>query len=136
MGEKSNTARGCRWCRLARSGDHVIYEEAAFVVLEGPSRRRGGYVTLVTKAHADVMTELPLPQMAAVLAALTKLSEQVRASSGAPSVQVRPHPSRHSRGTGHLHFHLVPQLPGTRNVWDDPGESQSAFASLAEAISH
>jgi diadenosine tetraphosphate (Ap4A) HIT family hydrolase len=136
MVEKSNGTKACRWCRLVESGDHVVFDGPAFVLLEGPSRRRGGYITLVTRAHASLLTELPAHEMAAVLAGLTKASERMRGTSGTDGIQIRPHPSGASGGRGHLHFQLVPEVPGARRPFDEPLEGRSAFASLVEAISH
>jgi diadenosine tetraphosphate (Ap4A) HIT family hydrolase len=136
MGEESMRAKSCRWCRLVQSGDHIVYDEPAFVVLEGPSRRRGRYVTLVTKAHTNVITELPPAEMGAVLAGLTRASERLREASGAPGVQVRAHPTAGRGGRGHLHFRLMPELPAAQRAAYEAFDSPSAFASLAETISH
>lgn len=136
MVENSNRTKACRWCRLVESGDHVVYDCPAFVLLEGPSRRRGGYLTLVTRAHASLLTELPAREMAAVLAGLTKASERMRGASGSDGVQIRPHPSGAGGARGHLHFQLVPEVPGARKRLDEQLDGRSAFASLVEAISH
>lgn len=136
MVENSNPTKACRWCRLVQAGDHVVYDSPAFVLLEGPARRRGGYLTLVTRAHASVLTELPPREMAAVLAGLTKASERMRSASGADGIQIRPHPSGSGAARGHLHFQLVPEVPGARKRLDEPLDDRSAFASLVEAISH
>jgi diadenosine tetraphosphate (Ap4A) HIT family hydrolase len=135
-GESLPRAKSCRWCRMAEAGENVVYREAAFVVLEGPWRRRGGYVTVVTTAHASNLTELPSWQMGAVLAGLTKASERLRDASGAPSVQVRAHPTGDRGGRGHLHFRLMPDLPAAQKAAYQAFDAPSAFASLAEAISH
>jgi diadenosine tetraphosphate (Ap4A) HIT family hydrolase len=113
-----------------------VYREAAFVVLEGPWRRRGGYVTVVTTAHASVLTELPSWQMAAVLAGLTKAADRLREASGASSVQVRAHPSTGHGAGGHLHFRLLPDIPAAQRAAYQAFDTPSAFASLADAISH
>lgn len=136
MVEKTNKTTVCRWCRLVTSGDHVVYDEPAFVLLEGPSRRRGGSLTLVTRAHASLLTDLPAPEMAAVLAGLTRASEQMRSASGAKSIEIRSHPSGASSARGHVHFQLVPKAQARLRSVDEPLESRSAFASLVEAISH
>ena len=114
----------------------MVYREASFVVLEGPGRRRGGYVTLVTTAHASVITELPSWQMGAVLAGLTSTSERLRDASGASSVQVQAHPIAGRGSHGHLHFRLMPDVPGARRAAYQAFDAPSAFASLADAISH
>lgn len=137
MGEKPTGPRSCRWCRLVQSGERVVYDEPAFVVLEGPSRRRGGYLTLVTKAHVSMLTDLPLSQTGAVLAGLTKVSERLRDCSGAMAVDVRAHRSGgRSGGNGHLHFRLMPDLPAAQRAAYETFDSLSVFASLVETISH
>jgi diadenosine tetraphosphate (Ap4A) HIT family hydrolase len=134
--EESNRTKACRWCRLVESGDHVVYDGPSFVLIEGASRRRGGYLTLVTRAHASLLSELPAREMAAVLAGLTKALERLRGASGSDDIQIRPHPSGAGGARGHLHLQLVREAPGTRRASDEALDSQSAFASLVEAISH
>lgn len=136
MVEKSKSSKACRWCRLVESGDHVVFDGPAFVLLEGPSRRRGGYLTLVTRAHASVLTQLSAPEMAAVLAGLTKASERMRSTSGADGIRIRSHPSGPGGGRGHLHFQLVPEVSGAQKPLGEFSDTRSAFASLVEAISH
>jgi diadenosine tetraphosphate (Ap4A) HIT family hydrolase len=129
-------ARACRWCGLVKSGEHVVSDEPAFVVFEGRPRHPGrGYFTLVPKAHVSVLTDLPLREMGAVLAGLSRASETVRSSAGCDSVQVRAHPSGR-RGRGHLHFYLVPELPMEKRSGYQAVDAPSAFASLADAINH
>ena len=120
-GEGLPRAKSCRWCRMAEAGENVVYREAAFVVLEGPWRRRGGYVTVVTTAHASNLTELPSWQMGAVLAGLTKASERpercLRRSlrAGACSSHGRPWRSR------------APAFPADAGL---AGRSESGLSSL------
>jgi diadenosine tetraphosphate (Ap4A) HIT family hydrolase len=133
VGEKPSTAKPCRWCQLVETEDHVLYDEPAFVVVESPSRARGGYLTLVPKAHVRVITELPIAHLSAVLAGLSRASERMRGSGG---VQVRPHPSGGRRGRGHVHFNLMPVPSPVEKLPEQPADDSSAFASLVEAISH
>lgn len=130
-----DSANTCPWCRLMRDGDRVVYEEQAFVLLEGSSKTRRGSVTLVTKAHVNLLTELAPQEMAAVLAALTRASERMRRTSGAAGVKIRPGPSSWLTGPGHLHFELVPEAPGSGAAPSAPLDSPTALASLLEAIS-
>jgi diadenosine tetraphosphate (Ap4A) HIT family hydrolase len=135
VGEKPSSAKTCRWCRLVETEEHVLYDEPAFIVVEPLARARGGYVTLVPKTHVSVITELPLAQMAAVLAGLSRASDRMR-GSGAGGVNVRSHPSGSRRGRGHVHFNLMPvTVPATERS-EEMVNSSSAFASLVEAISH
>ena len=135
IGGGSNSAKACRWCRLVESGEHVVCDEPAFVVLEGPARRRGGYVTLVTRAHVSVITQLPLAEMGAVLAGLTRTSDQMTRTSGS-RVHIHAHPVGRRGGRGHLHFRLGPESPVAAKASSGPEVGLSAFASLAEPISH
>jgi diadenosine tetraphosphate (Ap4A) HIT family hydrolase len=136
MGETVNRAKSCRWCRLVEAGEHVVYRDPAYVVLEGPSRRRGGYVTFVTTAHASVITDLPSWQMGAILAGLTKASDRLRDATGASNVEVRAHPTGGRGARGHLHFRLMPDSPAAKKAAQQAFDYPSAFASLAESISH
>ena len=120
---------------MAETGENVVYREAAFVVLEGPWRRRGGYVTVVTTAHASNLTELPSWQMGAVLAGLTKASKRLEMLPALrPCKFVLITADR--GGRGHLHFRLMPDLPAAQKAAYQAFDAPSAFASLAEAISH
>ena len=135
-GGKLNNVKRCRWCRLVQSGEHVVVDEPAFVVFEGPARRGGGYLTLVTRAHASVITELPLGDMGAVLAGLTRVSDRLTGTAGAAEVHIYAHPVGRPRRPGHLHFRLVSDRSsnGKRSAHREAG--LSAFPSLAETISH
>jgi diadenosine tetraphosphate (Ap4A) HIT family hydrolase len=126
----------CRWCRVVESGDHVVQDEPAFVVMEGSSRRRGAYLVLVTKAHVNVITRLPVSEMGAVLAGLTRASDALAQISGPVRINVYAHPVGRRGGRGHLHFRLVPELFADGKVSAEQGSGPSAFASLVETISH
>ena len=117
------------------SGEHVVRDDPAFVVLEGPARSRGGYVTVVTKAHASVMADLPVGQMGALLAALTRESERLNRTSGG-TIQIHAHPSGRRNAQGHLHFRLVPEPLIDGRPQSETKVERSAFASLVETISH
>ena len=135
VGDKPSNAKTCRWCRLVETEEHVLYDEPAFVVVEPLPRARGGYLTLVPKTHVGVITELPLPQMAAILAGLSRASDRMKGSASG-GVQVRPHPSGSRRARGHVHFNLMPVATTSKKASDAPVSSSSPFASLVEAISH
>ncbi len=135
-GENLKKTPACRWCRLVESADHVVVDEPAFVVLESSSRSRGSYLMLVTRAHANVITQLPLDQVGAVLAGLTRASDRLTQTSGSDRVNIYAHPVGRRGGRGHLHFRLVPEFCVDGKVAAEPGSGPSAFASLAETISH
>jgi diadenosine tetraphosphate (Ap4A) HIT family hydrolase len=156
MGQQLSSVETCRWCRLLWSDEHVVCDAPAYVVMEGLSRRRPGALTLVPKAHVGVVTELPVQEMASVLAGLSSASDTLRRTSGSSSVHIRAHSRAGDLGRGHLHFQLVTDPPANRQAadlfaglvpvggapsGDEPVDSRpvddpSAFASLAEAISH
>jgi diadenosine tetraphosphate (Ap4A) HIT family hydrolase len=156
IGQQLSSIETCRWCRLLCSDEHVVCDAPAYVVMEGLSRRRPGALTLVPKAHVSVVTELPLQEMASVLAGLSSASDTLRRTSGSPSVHIRALSRAGDPGRGHLHFQLVTEPPanapaavpsarlvrvGSTPSGDEPVDSRSvddpsAFASLAEAISH
>jgi diadenosine tetraphosphate (Ap4A) HIT family hydrolase len=128
--------RACRWCDLVKSGQYVVHDEPAFVVLEGLPRYAGrGYLALVPKAHVRVVTDLPVHEVGAVLAGLSRVSETMRGRRGCDGVEVRAHPSGR-RARGHLHFYLVPEVRVTTRPDYEAADQPSAFASLADAINH
>jgi diadenosine tetraphosphate (Ap4A) HIT family hydrolase len=145
----------CRWCLLLGSEGHTVHDEPAFVVEQLRPGSGRPCLTLVPRAHVNVMTELPRPEMAAVLAGLSRASTLLRQSSGAPAVQI------HARSRcGHLYFELEPAHSGNSPLEGDPADDgrprdevpggfvtgggpqprkrsePSVFASLVEAIGH
>jgi diadenosine tetraphosphate (Ap4A) HIT family hydrolase len=157
MGQQQRgSVETCRWCRLLWSDEHVVCDAPAYVVMEGLSRRRPGALTLVPKAHVSVVTQLPLQEMASVLAGLSSASDTLRRTSGSSSVSIRAHSRVGGPDRGHLHFQLMTEPPANGRApepfaglvsvggvpsGDDPGDIRSvddpsAFASLAEATSH
>jgi diadenosine tetraphosphate (Ap4A) HIT family hydrolase len=138
MDEELSSGVACRWCRLLGSQGRTVYDEPAFVVVETPARRRRRSLTLVPRAHVNVVTELPLPEMAAVLAGLSRASDFLRHSSGGAGVRINAHPRSGRPADGHVHFQLGTTLAGTAQLGFEsgPAEGPSAFASLADAISH
>jgi diadenosine tetraphosphate (Ap4A) HIT family hydrolase len=102
-------AQACRWCRLVETGENVVHDDPAFLVVEPTPGRRKGRATLVTKAHVSVATDLSPSDMAAVLAGLAALSDRIRC--GSSDVQIIARPSSTRQGRGHLHFDLVPEVP-------------------------
>ena len=107
MDEELSTGVACRWCRWLGAQGATVIDDPAFVVVETPTRRRGRCLTLVPRAHVNVVTELPLPQMAAVLAGLSRASDVLRYSSGEAGVQVNALPHSGSPDGEHLHFQVA-----------------------------
>ena len=157
MDEDLSTGVACRWCRLLGSEGGMVYDDPTFVVVATPARRRGRSLTLVPRAHVNVVTELPLPEMAAVLGGLSRASDLLRHNSGGAGVQINAHPSSARLGHGHLHFQLTVQsgnettghnhdetsrdqlrggsVPGMKCARAE-AEGPPVFAPLADAISH
>ncbi len=156
IGQQPSSVETCHWCRLLWSDEHVACDAPAYVVMKGLSRRRPGALTLVPKAHVSVVTELPLQEMASVLAGLSSASDTLRRTSGSSSVHIRALSRAGDPARGHLHFQLMTGPPangqatepsaglarvGSAPTGDEPIDSRSvddpsAFASLVEAISH
>jgi diadenosine tetraphosphate (Ap4A) HIT family hydrolase len=145
LGKEPARIETCRWCRLLDSDEQLLCDEPVFVLVGPAGRSRSGHLTLMPKAHVSTVTELSPPDMAAVLAGLTRASDLVRAT-GAADVQIRPHPSGGRRGRGHLHFRLLPLRQPREQALSAGGEpvtvmppvavKQTAFASLSDNISH
>ncbi|MGH9106467.1 MAG: HIT family protein [Acidimicrobiales bacterium] len=124
----------CHWCALVRSGRYCLEQTPGFVVLKADAPRCSN-VTLVPREHVSVLTDLPGPEMALVLAGLSRTSNALRQEEGPCGVEVRAHPAGTSAQGGHLHFHLVPQPLDERATGKARAEGPSVFASLAQAIS-
>lgn len=135
MSKGVSVLSGCRWCQVVEFDEHIRYEEAAFVLVERGAHRTAGALTLVPRQHVSMLTDLPSPEMAAVLGGLSRATGWLRDESGPCRVEVRVHPHG-TRRSGHLHFHLVltpvagEQQPGV------VAEAEPVFASLSEATSH
>jgi diadenosine tetraphosphate (Ap4A) HIT family hydrolase len=125
----------CRWCHLVESRQHLLSETAALVVAGPGAPRCAGYVTVVPRQHVSVLGQLPLPEMAAVLAGVSKVSESLRQETGAAGVEIRAHPRRSGGSGSHLHFHLVPG-PAWAAAQPSANRPEPVFSSLVEARSH
>lgn len=118
----------------------MVYEDAAFVVLApGAERCTRNSLTLVPRAHARLLTELPARDMADVLAGLSKLSFAVRRSCGLHDVKIETHPADVSGRGGHVHFH--PVLSGSRrsDLAGDMGEQElddKMVLAIADSMAH
>ncbi len=108
-------------------------EEAAFVLLERSLRGDARGFTLLPRAHVKVLTDLPAPQMAAVLAGLKRASTRLRREVGPCEVEVQVFPHGLHPRAGHLRFYLIPQAEA---VHSGASFSESAFASLDDAVNH
>jgi len=108
MGER------CTWCDLIESGQRAVYEEPALVMFDTSTQPTSSRLTLVPRAHVSVVTELPVPAMAAVLAGLARAT----GPDSGRAVQVSPKPDELCLDHAHLHFDLVLEEPA--------GESQPA----------
>lgn len=100
----------CCWCDVAGTTSIVgesSLEGSAFVVLSDHSGRCGqASLTLVLRKHVRTLAELPLPEMAEVLAGLSKASAAVRGLSGADRVEIQTDLDGHNGKQQHLHFRV------------------------------
>ncbi len=114
VNEELITGMACRCCRPIGSAGRTICDETSFVVVETSPGRGAHSLILVPRAHVNVVTELTPPEMAAVLAGLTRASEFMRRTSGAAGVQVHAHSGSGQPGRGHLYFQLGTVALGER----------------------
>jgi len=107
--ERLTATHSCPWCREVSSRGHITHEEAAFVILDAAARRSGRNLTLVPKTHVGTLTELPAPEVAALLAGLSRAADDLRRSAGTSRVDIQAHPSDGANSGAHLYFDLVPE---------------------------
>jgi hypothetical protein len=80
------------------------------VLMEPAALHGDGCLTLVPRGHVGVVTELPVPEMAAILAGLSRLSKVVgsrRSKRGESGFEIRAVPKGPPRRQAHLRFDLV-----------------------------
>jgi diadenosine tetraphosphate (Ap4A) HIT family hydrolase len=97
----------CLWCQLVESRHYTVYEEPAFVVLKPSAQHGVGRLTLVPTDHVGAVTELKPPEMAAVLAGLSRASSSLRRQTGSRGVEIRARSEAARPGHAHLHFDWV-----------------------------
>lgn len=111
----------CRWCAPAGPVDATGDEPASVMVDEGTHR------FVVPRRHVSLLTELPLEEMAAVLAAISAEAAALRALTGR---QVEIEAEAGPAGSGeHLRVRLTPVAERARGASQPVG-----FASLVSAL--
>lgn len=110
--ERLNTTSTCRLCKRAGFGHQVVEEQAEFILLKPVAKQGAGRRTLVPRAHVRDLTELPAPQMAAVLAGLAWVSASLRRETGLTEVEIRIQPGDACQALGDNFLIEVLSPPG------------------------
>jgi histidine triad (HIT) family protein len=125
----------CVFCSLlldAASADWVAKEEHAAAFLPLPtSSLAPGHTLVIPTAHASGVHEADASSLTATMALIQKVSLAMRATLGAPGVNLLSASGPGSeQSVPHLHFHVVPR-------WEDDGfttwPSQRSLKKISES---
>ncbi|MFI6511112.1 HIT family protein [Streptosporangium sp. NPDC050855] len=133
----------CLFCAIAageRPG-HVVFSDdvgAAFLDVRPVFK---GHVLVVPRAHAETLTDLPVPLVGPFFERVRAVAGAVERGLGAGGTFVAMN-NRISQSVPHLHAHVVPRnrkdgLRGffwPRTKYDDPAEAESYARRVREAL--
>jgi histidine triad (HIT) family protein len=110
-----STDPNCIFCKITKGEIpcHAVYRDAGVLAFLDIGPLAPGHVLLVPTTHVVTMDEAPAETVAALGAALPKLTRAVREVAGCTGVNILQNNGRSAgQEVQHLHIHLIPRNEG------------------------